>query len=240
MSLEENSAIPLHRQIRQYLENKIISGEWEPGYKIPTEKQLSSLFKVSNITVKRAVLDLVNNGKLYRKSGKGTFVNKHDKTDLSRLVSIHNKFEDEKPYPHKTLSFKKIVGNTELIKNLQIDKNEEIYYISRIKLEEEKPVIIENSWIPAALTPDLTEEEIENKLLYNLFSKKYGLKLDTAKVFISTKTADKSEAALLNIPIGEQLLVLDRYTKAEDDYIVEYSRFKAVFKDAKYFLEINL
>ncbi|MBR3120607.1 MAG: GntR family transcriptional regulator, partial [Oceanobacillus sp.] len=42
MSLEENSAIPLHRQIRQYLENKIISGEWEPGYKIPTEKQLSS------------------------------------------------------------------------------------------------------------------------------------------------------------------------------------------------------
>src|SRR5690625_1924894 len=108
MLLKKDGSIPLHRQIRQYLENKIVSGEWEPGYKIPTEKELASLFKVSNITVKRAVLDLVNNGKLYRKIGKGTFVNQQDENDLSRLISIHNKFDKEKSYPHKTLVFKRL------------------------------------------------------------------------------------------------------------------------------------
>ena len=240
MILEKNSPIPLHRQVRQYLEGKIDSGEWEPGFKIPTEKELSSLFKVSNITVKRAILDLVNSGKLYRQSGKGTFVNKRQETNLSQLVSIHNRFEDEKSYPHRLLNFSTIKADCRLAENLQLKENDELYYISRLKLEEEKPTVIEHSWIPKSLFPNLTQEDIDNKLFYNIFSKKYGLQLDKAKVYISAQTASKDEAALLNIPIKEQLLVMDRFTTTNQKTIVEYSSFIAPFKDAQYYLEIDL
>lgn len=240
MLLEKNESVPLYRQVKEYLEQKIASGEWEHGYKIPTEKELSEFFKVSRITVKRAVLDLVNSGHLYRKSGKGTFVNYQEKTDLSRLVSIHNKSGEEKEYPHKTINFRKIKPDDVVREELKLKTSDKVYHISRIKLEDGKASVIENSFIPANMVSDLTQDDIENELLYNIFSKKYGLQLDKAKVFISTKAARQQEASLLNINVGAPLLVLDRFTTVNEENMIEYSQFMSVFKNAKYFLEINL
>lgn len=240
MLLKRDGSIPLYRQIRQYLEYKITSGEWQPGEQIPTEKELSSHFQVSTITVKRAILDLVNSGMLYRISGKGTFVNKPKEINLTKLVSLHDKFSEEKFYPHKTIKFTIIKADSQLAKQLHINEHEEVYHISRIKLEDEKPIVFENSWIPKKLTPGLTKQDIENNLLYNVFSKKYSLSLDKAKVYISAKTAGKEEAALLQVPIGEQLLVLDRITSVNKKMIIEYSHYVSLLTDAKFYLEIDL
>ncbi|GFZ87484.1 GntR family transcriptional regulator [Compostibacillus humi] len=238
--LERDSSIPLHRQIRQYLEKKIDSGEWAPGYQIPTEKELASLFEVSTITVKRAILDLVQSGKLFRISGKGTFVNKIEETNLSKLVSIQDKLGKEKSYPHKTLSFEVINPGKSIAEIMEINEKDKVYYISRIKLDNEKPIVIENSWVNQSLITDLKWEDLEDKLLYNIFIKKYGLNLKKAKVYISSKVAEQSEAVLLNVPIGEQLLIMDRITTTEKDDVVEYSRFITVSNEFKYYLEIDL
>ncbi|GIO23803.1 GntR family transcriptional regulator [Oceanobacillus sp. J11TS1] len=240
MLLKNNGSLPLYEQVKKYLEQKIVSREWEQGYKIPTEKELSELFQVSTITIKRAVLDLVDSGHLYRKSGKGTFVNYQEKTDLSKFVSIQNKFDEGKKYPHKIIGFNKIKPDSEVRENLKLAASDKVYHISRLKLENGIPSIIEDSFIPVNFAPNLTQEDIENELLYNIFLKKYGLPLDKAKVFISTKAADRDESSLLNIPIGCPLLVLDRCTTLKEERVVEYSRCMSVFKNAEYFLEINL
>src|SRR5699024_11397847 len=74
MKVNKDLSIPLYQQVKDYLKDKITSCEWEVGYQLPTEKELAAQFHVSNITVKRAVLELVNKGLLHRQSGKGTFV----------------------------------------------------------------------------------------------------------------------------------------------------------------------
>ncbi|MED3803351.1 GntR family transcriptional regulator [Lysinibacillus xylanilyticus] len=74
--LDQASVIPLYHQLKQRLSAKIQSGEWKPEDKIDSENQLMEMFRVSRNTAKKAIEELVQEGKLYRIQGKGTFVAK--------------------------------------------------------------------------------------------------------------------------------------------------------------------
>jgi len=64
----------LRETITEYIMQKIDSGEWPVGYKLPSEMQLCEMFHVSRLTVRTAVLQLVNDGHLHRIKGNGTYV----------------------------------------------------------------------------------------------------------------------------------------------------------------------
>lgn len=68
------SKAPLYLQIKQFIDDKITSGHWPVGYQITTELELTEQFKVSRMTVNKAIRDLVSEGKLIRKPRLGTFV----------------------------------------------------------------------------------------------------------------------------------------------------------------------
>lgn len=63
-----------YAQIKEYILQKIHTGEWAVDSMIPTEMQLCEQFGVSRPTVRTALLKLVEEGHLIRVKGKGTFV----------------------------------------------------------------------------------------------------------------------------------------------------------------------
>lgn len=63
-------------QIRQYIIDHIQQKKWKPDDKIPSENELAEKFKVSRITVKKALDSLVEEGIIYRIQGRGSFVAK--------------------------------------------------------------------------------------------------------------------------------------------------------------------
>ena len=238
--INKDLSIPLYEQVKDYLEEKITSAEWDVGHRLPTEKELTEQFDVSNITVKRAIHELVNEGVLYRQSGKGTFVKKKEEKDLSKLVSLRNEEWEEESHPHRTLSFNKEDAGAKVSSCLQIDTNDDVYKIKRLKMDNDRPVAIEYSFIPVKLVPNLSASKVENDLLYNIFKNDHKIKLDRAKVYFSVIEADEHEANLLEVPLGEQLTVLERYTITESKKIIEYSRFILKDNGAKYFLEVKI
>ncbi|MEI1420826.1 PLP-dependent aminotransferase family protein [Bacillus cabrialesii] len=68
------SDIPLHRQIEQYMKDKILHGEWAVGTKIPSQRTLASMFQVNRSTVTAAIDELTSQGLLEGRSGGGTKV----------------------------------------------------------------------------------------------------------------------------------------------------------------------
>lgn len=240
MKVNKDLSIPLYQQVKDYLKDKITSCEWEVGYQLPTEKELAAQFHVSNITVKRAVLELVNKGLLQRQSGKGTFVTQVEERNITKFVSLRNEAWEHHNHPHRTLSFKKDRAGNKIGNLLDINSNEYIYIINRLKIQEDIPAVIEYSYIPATLFPALESSDIENELLYNIFMKKYGAKLGKARIYFSTTLSKEYEAKLLDIPIGEQLFVFERYTVTTDNQTIEYSKFILKQDQSKYFLEIEL
>jgi GntR family transcriptional regulator of arabinose operon len=65
---------PKHQQIFEALSRDISSNRYGPGQKFPSEAALVRRFRVSRITVGRAVSDLRERGLVERFSGSGTFV----------------------------------------------------------------------------------------------------------------------------------------------------------------------
>ncbi len=62
------------QEVMRELERRIVSGQWNPGQRLPTEEILSDEFRVSRGTVRNAIASLVENGLIERRHGVGSFV----------------------------------------------------------------------------------------------------------------------------------------------------------------------
>lgn len=80
---------PMYRVVKEYLLNKIKTGELMPDDRIPSEKELMDMFQVSRITVRKAIDELVIEGYLYRLQGIGSFVKKKEEMgQTSNLIGV--------------------------------------------------------------------------------------------------------------------------------------------------------
>ena len=75
MTLDVNSPVPLHVQLKEALKRIIQRGEYTE--RIPSERELIETFAVSRTTVREAVGALVREGVVQKIHGKGTFVTSH-------------------------------------------------------------------------------------------------------------------------------------------------------------------
>jgi len=71
--IDRSKPVPLYHQVKDSLRERIEAHEWEPGMKIPTEKELAKEYDVSQITVKQALSRLAMEGLVERYQGRGTF-----------------------------------------------------------------------------------------------------------------------------------------------------------------------
>ncbi len=239
MKLNENNPLPLYLQVKSMLEKKINSKEWASGAQIPTEKELASQFGVSSITVKRAVIDLVNEGLLYRKRGKGTFViSSVPEKEINSSVFFAS--GQNETTIHKLLNYKIEKSDLTVAKVLEIELGEEVINIQRLGIEDGEPMSIEYTYLPKRIYSGNFIDGVENELIYNIIKKKYNLELSKAKNYFSGTIANPSDAKLLNISKNTPLFVWERITQDSSGVVVEYSRFIMRQDKEKYYLEVNL
>ena len=74
MTVLRQDGIPLYHQLKEIFIEKIINGEWRPEENIPNELDLCEQYGVSRGPVRQALDQLVREGLLSRKQGKGTWV----------------------------------------------------------------------------------------------------------------------------------------------------------------------
>ncbi|TCL73349.1 DNA-binding FadR family transcriptional regulator [Hydrogenispora ethanolica] len=76
MSIHSIEKVDLVERVFEQMKDNIISGEWNPGEKIPSENDLCKMFNVSRNTVRSAIQKLKAIGAVTSEQGKGTFVYK--------------------------------------------------------------------------------------------------------------------------------------------------------------------
>jgi len=88
----ERSA-PIYQVMIEDLKAKIRSGEYRKEVPLPNQQALAKLYKTSEITSRRALSELVNEGYVYRVRGKGTFVRGGDaEAEEEKQVAIRRIF----------------------------------------------------------------------------------------------------------------------------------------------------
>jgi GntR family histidine utilization transcriptional repressor len=66
--------LTLHKRIRSEISDRILSGDWAPGHRIPFEHELMAQYGCSRMTVNKALTPLVDSGLIVRRRRAGTFV----------------------------------------------------------------------------------------------------------------------------------------------------------------------
>lgn len=226
-------------KIEEYILNSIKNEKYSSDEKIESENELAKKFSVSRMTCRKAIENLVQRNYLYKIKGKGTYVknneNKHiiylnetigfsDRTKRENLNAITQVLKYEERFPSAQIS-----------KKLNVDKNEKIVYLKRLRFINEEPVVVEMTYIPKKFVNEKKLNEFfESKYNYAL-GENYKIKEMQKEYMGVLPNRDVKELLDIkeNIPVFKQEIT----SILENGEIFEYT--KAFYNQEKYkFLEI--
>lgn len=234
---------PAYYRLQIELLEKIENGRWSPGETIPPERHLAETFGVSVGTVKKAVLNLVHEGYLYRIQGKGTFVAGTTlRRESLRYYRLLEKFGDkEARLKVKLLGLKKIKGKTPLNQYLKIRINQGLYQIRRVFLLARKPLVYTESYLPQSRFKNLNTHPtriFEKNTLYQALEKHYGVPTIYNQELFSIVTADKRVSRVLQIDHRQAILSVEMIAFTYKDRPYEYRKAYILTDDRKVHREI--
>lgn len=153
----------LYIKVLESLKEKINADVYSVGSAIPTEKQLIDEYQVSRITVRKAVDELVKLKIVEKRRGSGTYVLEkqlsHQMNTLAGTSEIQH--GNNKTVKYKVTQFFMDTENVSVHKLLGLSEKEPLYYIRRVKYIDDQPRIVEDSYMPVVLFPDLNISTLE-------------------------------------------------------------------------------
>ncbi|MDI9348267.1 MAG: GntR family transcriptional regulator [Methylacidiphilales bacterium] len=214
---------PLYQQIYTTLLMWINSGRWKLNQKLPSEPDLALELNVSTGTIRKALDQLSNEKVVIRKQGKGTYLNE---LNVETNLFLYFKFYDlvgKRIHPTSKFISKKTtsLGNN-LAKHFNAKPNEQALTITRLRLNNNVPLIYETITLPFSIYgPSIEREEIPNTL-YQFLQKKYFVTIQKAHETISIESPTPEIVKLLAIKPSCQLLKIVRNAEDLKGRIVEH------------------
>ena len=189
----------MYLQLKDYIIDEIGNGQLPPGSKVPSETEISEQFNISRVTVRKAYGELVDEGYLVRKRGKGTFV---------RDVRVYMDLSCSKSF---TLTCKSlglepstVVLNTGFVEAdkrvasaLSIEPGTKVAYAERVRYADNVAVRIEyNYYFPAYVS--IIEEDL-SKSISRILEEKFGIHGTRESHYrITIDYTDQRESNILN------------------------------------------
>ena len=140
-ALDREAPVPLYHQLRRLLLAPVENGHWRTGDPIPTEREICETFRVSRITVRRAIEMLVREGYLVTYQGKGTFVARQNPAPFEPGPQFlrGNAGTGHRPGSRLlSLRHEKAVGDVAAA--LNVGDEEWIWTVERLRLADDEPI----------------------------------------------------------------------------------------------------
>jgi GntR family transcriptional regulator len=225
-TLNPNSKLPLYHQLYELLEGKIGTRQWEPGDMIPPESELVAQYGVSRITVRKVLDILAKEGHIKRERGRGTFV-AHPKLEhgLTRIISFTDDMRQRGFVSGTRILFQGLVpAPANIALALKVPEEEELARIDRLRLADNEPMCVEESFLVHRYLPGIIEIDFKENSLREIKQKEYGVRWSRAMQTIQAIAAPPEIAHMLFIKAGAPLLYFERITFSQDDIAMEYLR----------------
>ncbi|MBR4069016.1 MAG: GntR family transcriptional regulator [Clostridia bacterium] len=206
--LEKTSRSPLYLQLMQRIRNDIGAGVYPAGGRIPSEQELCETYGVSRVTVRKAILDLVQEGLLVRRQGKGTFVaGQRLRRDLRSVTGFTHACTACGHQPDTRLITAQLIpASAEDALLLGLPQDARVLELCRLRLCDGEPVLLEIARFPAAY--DYLRDEAADASLYACLNR-HGVIPSSARRDISLGHATPFVSKHLGADVGDALLLLD-------------------------------
>ncbi|HSV54378.1 MAG TPA: GntR family transcriptional regulator [Burkholderiaceae bacterium] len=225
LALDRSSQSPLWAQFRDAIRQQILQGVLPVGAKLPSEAELGEQFGISRIVVREALADLVRNELIYKIKGRGAFVSarKNDEDFVSTVLG----FSDE--MQRKGHSVRTQILNQELrtateqeAAALGLADGAQVVALRRLRSVDGELRLLVETAVPVDVAPGLHRTRLEDRSLYDVLRRQYGLRLVRAERWIDAIVPDEETCALLALPQAEPLLRIESIAYGLKGRPVEY------------------
>jgi GntR family transcriptional regulator len=210
------SGLPLHEQISTWLRERIVSGTLEPHEQLPSEHELCKRFDVSRVTVRRALQTLESDGLIYRRQGLGSFVK--DRRVSHGLVRLTD-FAQDLARAGLEASSRVLHQGAEpcppdVATRLEVEPGSPVLRLDRLRLGDGEPVALDRTWLPPFYAQFLEEIDLTNDTIYGILEREFGIPILSGRYRITAAGAEDDVASLLEVGVGQALLIIERTSRS--------------------------
>jgi len=201
--------------VKAALRERIAQGGWQPGVRLPSERELVQTFGCARMTVHRALRELEEEGLIERRQGSGSYVAElHPISNLLQVRDIHDEIR-ERGHQHTTrvckVERKKADAPTSAA--MRLPRGAPVFHVQLVHLESGVPIQLEDRHVNAALAPDLMRRDFTQVTpSFVLFE---HAPLTEAEQVIEAVLATPEQASLLEVDTGSALLMVSRRTVSQ-------------------------
>lgn len=243
MEIDKKSPIPIYHQLYEILRDEITANRLKAGEYLPSENNLADLYNVSRLTVRQALSELVENGMVEKRRGKGTRI--VQQKSIENLTELKGFTEEARESGHTVSSVvleNKLVDVPEVISDkFDLPEGSKAIFLKRLRMIDGIPYAIELAHINPSTDVrmiNILDMDMSKASLYEFFKKNLELSIQYADETIEMLRATSENAKLLKIAPGDCILFRKRFTYAAKNRCVEY--VQSFYRGDKYRFNIRI
>lgn len=197
--------------VREHLIKRVAT--LAPGAQLPSETELCTEYKVSRITLRRAVEELVRVGMLERVQGRGTFVvenklGRYRESIAEHIVGFYRQQTSAGRLVTTTVLGNSVVKEPDAAAVLGVDAHEDLIELDRIRWVDGILHQHSRTWLQANRFPRVLAHDWTTGSLYEFLEDAYGVGLVRNDLVVTVTRSSGDVAEALETPDGEPILAL--------------------------------
>lgn len=224
MAVRRELGAPLYQQVFLVLREAIREGKYPIDTALPSEAELCRLYRVSRITMRRALGLLQQSGVIERRQGSGTFVRRNAASQVG--FEMGGVIRDFTEFTHgtkpRTLEFDYVAPPVRIRALFEMDLGERMQRVLRLRYRGRVPLAQIESWVPVSVGDQYTAADTDREPMTMLMERS-GTIMTGGRVTIGTTLADPLMADRLHVEVGAPLLKFSRVMHDQHGHTVQYA-----------------
>jgi GntR family transcriptional regulator len=203
----------LWAQVLDDLRRRLAEGDFADRF--PTDQELVARYGVSRHTAREAVRRLQGEGILQRERGRGSFLRAGVvEQPLGTIYSLYRSLEEHGMVARSVVRELATVVEPTAARLLDEPADAPLVYLSRVRLADDEPMALDESWLPASIAAPLLAVDFRHTALYVELAQRCGVRASSGWERIVPALPTPAQAALLEIPREQPLFAIERLATA--------------------------
>jgi len=226
IELKKEIPIPYYYQIEKILEEAIENGQYKVNDFLPSERELSSKFNVSKITIRKALSNLEFKGLIKKVKGKGSIIRnkKIEGRILNKMIGTFNDLTEMGfEIKNEILNSGIIKTSAEVRNKLDLGLDEEVLSFERLRFIDKEPYQYSNSFIPIKFVPGFDLNLITDRSLYEVLEGEFDLKINKITRIVEAGIASALDSKMFRTKEGSPILAFENIAYVNKNEPIEFS-----------------
>ena len=226
-----------HQQVRRRLDE--VMAQLGVGEPLPAGRDLAADFGVARMTLRRVVDALVEEGRLIRRQGAGTFVSPRRLDQRLSATSFSDDMRSRGLRPGaRTLWARQVPAGMLLASVLGVLTTSPVLHVRRLRTADDEPMAVEDLHVPVDVVPGLDGDALVDASFYAVLADRFGLRIAAGTQTVAPCLVSPEDAAVLDVAEGSPAFLFERTSRLEDGRAVEFVR--SVYRGDLYRIVVDI